>query len=556
MWKLLDACIQEALEEAQRDEDDRSPTSDDVVAQTHLSPGAVHQFLSKLDVRVVPSSHLLPPSPLRRDEVAAGKKQQQRNEQAADSRSPRHGEGTGKAAGEVSSFMSVRNAFEARSKGSRSGSPVRTRSPTPSSSSSQQFVSNRSAFEGNTRGTQEEQPGKGEAPAPSSPPSVCDRYLRALSRDTASVRCRMQFYNQELARTIDEAQSLVSGAAAINLNDRESCGQPLPPSRYLNSSAAARRGIGGGGGGSGGEPVVAEVGGGMEAVNGGGGGGARPLVTFSRVSPVGRADPSHPRMELMSRPGSTSPAPSPSTIGGHAQDPCWANEIPPKAGGGGRRGQVASADGSRRSSGGDATKVAVSSRVAKLLLAALDETKAHSAAPPAAPERRKIAAAPKTACFDPPSVRNGLAGLTPDHVDKVLLRVEASTPGAVSSWKSPVGRRRPRTGGTEVLTPSTVGLGLAAEERSRRRRQLNISHDGSIGWFDAEGSPRRMLQEAGSQGAAGEGSRPRKKKGGGGARRKRSILKIKLPPRTPTKKHEETGAVQAAPPATTRRKSS
>lgn len=588
--------MQAVLKEAQQDEDADTPTSEDVAAQTNLSPEVVHRFLSKLDVRVVSSppspSPARPPSIVpgetqRQSGGTTGEQQQKPDEQAANSRSPRHRahgkspsfeqrEGAGETAA-VSSFLSVRNAFEARSRGSGGGSPVRSASPTPSSSSPQ-FSSARNAFEGNKKGIQRGQSVKSEAPAPSSPPSqeassVCDRYLRALSRDTASVRCRVLFYNQELARTLQEAESLVSRASGTNVSSGGNCEQRSRLSPDVDGSAASRRGIGGGGGiggCGGGEGVVAEVGGGMAAVSGGGGSAGMsstgPIVAFSRISPVGRADPSHPRMELATRPGSTPPAPSPPARSGQAQDPDWGSGSPRQEGGSGSgsgSGERRTPAGmGRRKSSSDETKVAVSDRVAKLLLAALDETKANgpsaSVAPPAAAERKKIAVTPKTACFDPPSVRNGLTGLTPGHVDKVLLRVEASTPGAVSSWKSPVGRTRPRTGGTEVLTPLTLGRGLAGEAQDRRRRQLENSQEGSIGWFDAQGSARGMLQETGAQGEARGGPGARRKKGGGGARRKRSIFKIKLPPRmprTPSKKGGDNDAIQAAPAAAQRKSS-
>eukprot|EP00752_Nemacystus_decipiens_P014298 g12718.t1 len=595
VWKLLDACIQGSLEEARAGEDDHSPTSDDVAAQTYLGPEVAQQFLAKLDVRIVRPLTLPSPSPRRQADDTMGKEQQQQRRrqqqqqqqpdvQAADARSPRHGphrkspsserreEGVGERAA-ASSFLSVRNALEARSRGSREGSPARNASATPSSASPQ-FSSAREAFESKKTSIQDEQSAKREASAPSShpsqeAPSACDRYLRALSRDTASVRCRVQFYQQELARTLREAESLVS-RAAINLNNGDSFqgpSRPLPPD--VDSSVATRRGLGGSGGGD--RSVAAEIGGGIAAATGSGGGGAAgmsltgPIVGFSRVSPVGRADPSHPRMELASRPGSSTPhGPSPSSrTSGHAQDPGRGIESAPKESGGSGPGGQRASDGrvSQRNGGGDGPKVAVSERVAKLLLAALDDTKANapppSAASPAAAAaaavaRKKIAAAPKTACFDPPSVRNGLAGLTPNDVDNVLLRVEAATPGAVSSWMSPVGsgRRRTRTGGTELLTPSTLGRGLATEARARRRRSANLSAD-SIGWFDAEGSAKGILQQVGAQGSAGGRPGARRKKGGGGARRKRSILKIRLPPRTPRSPPKESGgeksAIQAAP---------
>ena len=594
VWKLLDASILAALEEARVDEDDQSPTSDDVVAQTSLGPEVVRRFLSKLDVRVVPSPPPSFPSPRRQPDDTMGEPQSQRpqqqqqlDEQAADSRSPRreaHGQGPSaeqrEGAGETaaaSSFLSVRNAFEERSRGSREGNPAR-KAPAAPSLLSPQFPSARSAFESKKTSMPDRLSAKSEAPTPSlvpsqEAPSACDRYLRTLSRETASVRCRVQFYNQELARTLQEAESLVSRAATMNINGSESFQQS---SRLLqpesDGSAAARRGLGGSGGGD--SSVVAEVGGGMVTATGSGGGGAAgmssngPTIAFSRVSPVGRADPSHPRMDIVaSRPGNTLQAPSPPSHGGRAPDPGQGSgSAPPREGGSGRGGLTASAGANRRSSGGEEPKVAVSDRVAKLLLAALGETKANapssSAASPAAAaavDRRKIGAAPKTACFDPPSVRNGLTGLTPDDVDNVLLRVEAATPGAVSSWKSPVssGRRRPRTGGTEVLTPSTLGRGLAPETRDRRRRSMNLSVD-SIGWFgfDLEGSAKGILQDVGAQGAAGDGSGARRKKGGGGARRKRSILKIMLPPRMPTTPSKRTGAgggtIQAAPASTPR----
>lgn len=576
VWRLLDECIQEVLEEASRDGDANTLTSEDVAARTDLSPEVVRRFLSELDVRVVPSppapSSSGPPPPciaggtLRPSDGATGEQQQKRDEHAPSSRSPRHRAQGGspppeerEAGGEsaaVSSFLSARNAFEARSRVSREGSPVRTASPPPSSSSPQ-FASVRSAYEKNNKkkGTQGGQSVKSEAPAPPSPPSpqeapaICDRYLRTLSRDTASVRCRVQFYNQELARTLQEAESLVLRAAGTYVSSNS--GSHERPSRLspgIDDSAAARRGMDDRG--DGGESIAAEVGGGMAAVNRGGGGGTAgmslsgPIVAFSRVSPVGRADPSHPRMELVSPRCS------------RAQHPGPGSGIPPGEGGRRQSGQrKSSTDVSRRKNSGDEAKVPVSDRVAKLLLAAFDEKKASvppstEVAPPATTEKRKIEAAPKTACFDPPSVRNGMAGLTPSHVDKVLLRVEESTPGAVSSWKSPVDRRRPRPGGTENVTPSTLGRGLTSGTQGRRQRQLQLSQDSSIGWFDAQGSAGGILQEAGrAQGGAGGGPGARRKKGGGGARRKRSIMKIRLPPRTPRTpptKAVDSGATQGA----------
>ena len=53
-------------------------------------------------------------------------------------------------------------------------------------------------------------------------------------------------------------------------------------------------------------------------------------------------------------------------------------------------------------------------------------------------------------CFDPPDVRNGLKGLTMDHVDKVLLQVDTWMPRSKLCWKSSdIKERRRKRGKTE-----------------------------------------------------------------------------------------------------------
>ncbi|CAM9202859.1 unnamed protein product [Ectocarpus fasciculatus] len=524
VWKLLDDSIQAGLAETQNSEDDKTLTSDDVAAQPSVSQDVLRRFLSKLDVQVLPSPVLSPTS--RPQSIV-----------------PQGGDDEAVA----SSFLSIRNAFEERSKGSRGESPIKRGEPTqspPSRSPSGALASERE---------------RGRAAAVS---SVCDRYLRVLSRDTASVRSRVQLYNQELARTLGEAESLISHSAAVNTKilplsagpDADSgCEQPprvsLDASTGSGSLWASPGSVRTGGtraacgdGGRGIAVIPVEVGGRAIAMAGSRGGGGTvsvspadgPISAFSRISPVERADPSHPKLEIKRRPCSTPrrkaagaqlASPSSPTRGGLGRYPGHGG------GGGGVDGDPRTPAGVRReeSTNENGTKIVASDRVAKLLLATLAgtiEKRTPSPVPPSpVVEERRIAVAPKAACFDPPSVRNGLAGLTADEVDKVLLRVEASTPGAVSCWKSPANSRRgPQSCGTERLTPSAAGWESTAGAQQRHRQK---NSDGSFGWFDAQGSPRGR----GSSGRGGEGIEGRiisgaEGRGGGGARRVRQMMKI------------------------------
>lgn len=553
VWKLLDDSIQAGLAETQRSEDDKTITSDDVAAQPSVSQDVLRRFLSKLDVQVLPSP-VLSPSFRPQSAVPQG----------------------GDEAAVVSSFLSIRNAFEERSKGSRGGSPIKRGVPTesPPSLSSPGAL----ASEGE----------RGRAAAVS---SVCDRYLRVLSRDTASVRSRVELYNQELERTQGEAESLISHSAAVNRKSLPLSAGPAadggceqPPRLSLDvstgsgslwASPVSVKAGGGrsrcGDGGRGFAVIPVEVGGKTTARAGGRGGGGTvtarpsdgPISAFSRISPVERADPSHPKLEIKRRPCSTprrkgagaQPASSPSSParGSLGRYPGHGGGV-----GGGVDGEPRTPAGVCRGESTDdiGTKIVKSDRVAKLLLATLAGTidkRSQSPVPPSsAIEGRRIVVAPKTTCFDPPSVRNGLAGLTADEVDNVLLRVEASTPGAVSCWKSPANSRRgPQTCGTESLTPSTGGWGLT-KEAQQRHRQRDRARDDSFGWFDAQESPRGR----GSSGRGGEGTEGRimsgkEGRGGGGARRVRQMMKITKQPQQMPPNHGDSGMFRV-PPSTAR----
>ncbi|CAN0415987.1 unnamed protein product [Ectocarpus sp. 12 AP-2014] len=553
VWKLLDDSIQAGLAETQPSEDDETLTSDDVAAQPSVSQDVLRRFLSKLDVQVLPSPVLSPPC--RPQSIVP------------------HG---GDEAAVVSSFLSIRNAFEERSKGSRGGSPIKHGAPAPSPPSLSS-AGGALAPEGE----------RGRAAAVS---SACDRYLRILSRDTASVRSRMQLYNQELARMQGEAEYLISHSAAVNTKSLPLSAGPdadggceQPPRVSLDASTgsgslwaspgSAR--TGGtrsrcGDGGRGIAIIPVEVGGRTtEMARGRGGGGSVsvipsdvPVSAFSRMSPVERVDPSHPKLEIKRRPCSTprrkkagaQPAsPSSPARGGLGRHPGH------DGGGGGVDGEPRMRAGAHggESTDDNGTKIVRSDRVAKLLLATLAgtiEKRSLSPVPPSpAFEERRIAVAPKAACFDRPSVRNGLAGLTADEVDKVLLRVEASTPGAVSCWKSPASSRRgPQTCGTESLTPSTGGWELTAEAQQRHRQRDRARGD-SFGWLDAEGSPRVWR----SSGKRGEGIEGRiisgaEGRGGGGARRVRQMMKITQQPQQMLPNHGDSGMFRV-PPSTARK---
>lgn len=567
------------------DGDDGTPTSDE--EQASLSPKTLGRFLSKLEVRVLPS--LPRPPSTRSASVVAGQvkpyshhtaeeqQQQQQllpDEHASESRSADNGHDCNSSAATerreeadgsvevISSFFSARQMFEERGR--------------------------RKTLEDNQRSFRGRRPVTSGSSPPSCPPiaqaaatgpKAADRYLQDISRDNASVHCRLQFYNQELARMGGEAQALVARVAppprerSRPMELSASLAPPPPPLAETNvadnddhdraprmspdmaahrsspqsSPRCVETSSGRDAGGNGLVVSIAAGVGGRTAIlrGGSGGGGAvnssptRTAVAFSRISPVEKADPSHPRVELTPR-SRSSPSPQPPfTGGGQAQQQPGRIEgaTTPSSGGGGiaggdQKSPTTSAAGMshpRNSGGDDATRVtaaaAPSDLVSKLLVSALKGTReknitSTSQAVPspekASEERSKIATVPKADRFDPPSIRNGLTGMNMGDVDDALLKVEDSVPGAVSSWKMPLGRGH-NNGGIgatrtrrRVALPSTSGdrPGEIKEMRHPQRRQVRQSKGGTVGWFYGQG--------ASEGGAGGRGKGEGKGAGGDG----------------------------------------
>ncbi|CAM9291927.1 unnamed protein product [Scytosiphon promiscuus] len=559
VWKLLDISIQESLAEARDvEDDDDTPASEEVASQTSLSPDMLLRFLSKLDVLVLPSLSP-PPRPLR----------------ASFEGSTGGGDRTA-----TSSVFPVSTAFEGKNRVSPVERPGGRRSLTPSS-----LMSTRpNAFGSNERL---------EATGAS---SECVGHLRAISSKTVSVRCRVDFLNQELARAHKEAESLMTrrptGTASPSLSppppeDRgmsNGRGFELPRRLTLdvNGFGSVPPSSSGGCGGGGNAPVAVEIVSKLAArIGGRGGDGARsarrisprdgPVLAFSRISPVGRADPSHPTVQFKSRPGST-----PKDRGGGTKPSSLRStpgcQVQPHPGHAGASIATADVGGGTGKSPPDTARrnteeavITKSDRVAKLLLAALAETKGKgvtSPAPSPRVENRKIAATPRAACFDPPSVRNGLTGLTTGEIDGILLRVEASIPGSLSCWKSPVGvkdgsaatRRGLATFSTASLSPPAAGWeSMTAEARRERRQRTKDGEMASVDWFDALASSGQTgRQEETGEGVGGKGrvggslSGSQKGAGGGGRRGVRPMMKVDRPPKASTRR-SSSGVFQIPP---------
>lgn len=436
-------------------------------------------------------------------------------------------------------------------------------------------------------------------PNPAAPQrSVCDRYLRALSRNNATVRCRVQKFNEELARQRGETEALITQADArseeetfSNQDDRnegldrslalpseivanggfehdiDGCGRrsgragranvttlvnlsmatitsgnselrspPLwTPSSATNAWAVpSPRRRGSDGGHIGGDDINTGVPG--------------PPSAIYRVSPRERVDPSHPRIDLqpyrqgaakeLARRQKQQPPRQKQAhnhlvkgVGNGAAD--LSSEMD---GGTGNDGDNTFDGVKRNGQGEDGDRAR---RVAALLVRTLSDSKdgvptsrstisarreagkysngddqmrvsrrnsnehRHShrrnravdgggpSSSPASHRRnravvddggsRGISSSPSLRSpssrhalrFDPPSIRNGYTGLTTEQIDTVLLRVDESTPGAASCWKSP-----PRVGRSPFPMNHTSGpqpnIWIGAKERERqRRRQQN-----------------------------------------------------------------------------------
>lgn len=303
-------------------------------------------------------------------------------------------------------------------------------------------------------------------------PAASDRYLRQLSRDSASLRCRVQQYNGELARTTREAENLLSSSRNKSARLRSSSSSSSSVSdagdSRENDGDGRERGLSRGRdflyGDEEQSPTVVvsknyrasstKMGEGRVTVRGGGppclvsevpGGGSDRETTIRRVTPLERPDPSHPRVDVLRD--------SPLRLrlrrhgGKLSQRPTDAHRSVRSSGVGDRR---------RRSSSTKRGAREEKDRRTALLLATLgmrdgkEEEDSASVSPttPSEGARRFFNAAyvgpapgqkQGTAVvtrFDPPTLRNGLTGLTMKQVDSVLLRVDGATPGSQSCWKS------------------------------------------------------------------------------------------------------------------------
>lgn len=424
----------------------------------------LQQFLSQLKIRILPRSTCSPTA------LVGG----QEKDTAAEHRQPDNGNGSplleGESSADASLFAAVRNDRE----NSRGEDVERTHSPTATFSLP-------------------------------SPPAVCDRFLRSLSRDTASVRCRVELYNQELSRTRDEAEALISQATEPLCRDSSSTMSAMEDGgrgRRKEGCAVAE--------------VTSSAAGGLYA---GGGEGAQLSTIFCRVSPVERANQSHPRIDLKLLPCT----------------PREANKCVPPTTGREKRAcfdaaATGDANGADKIGNGDGCGNNKSKRkdMIAALLAAASATDGGSLSrvqSSGSPSRVKTSGSPprlpsspsgtrrqkndcsrlavvngpiNDTCFDPPSVRNGLTGLTTAQVDEVLLRVEASTPGARSCWKSPVkGEREVQGGGGGGATSHTDGcVGM----KEQQRRQEQSARGGSNGGERHAGTMTRARESGGGGG--------------------------------------------------------
>lgn len=337
------------------------------------------------------------------------------------------------------------------------------------------------------------------------PPAASDRYLRQLSRDSASLRCRVQQCNGELARTTREAENLFSSSRNTNARLRPSSPSVSDDARgsRVNCVDGRERGVLGGCGtfyDDEGKSTVTNkayrasstpTGAGCVAVRGGGppclvrevprGSGQGPTVI--RMTPLERADPSHPRVDVpraspirvRSRGGSELPRRPFSSAAlnpaHHVTDThrCRQSRTPP-------RSVWSTGAGDRRCGRSNAAREEREG-MAMLLLATLRPMGGNFEAESTSPAASEVARFLSTAYdgpaptqneevvtrFDPPSVRNGLAGLTTTQVDSVLLRVDGATPGSQSCWK-------PTEKGGSFLE-------LNQQRQRQRRRRQHLQRD-------------------------------------------------------------------------------
>lgn len=335
-------------------------------------------------------------------------------------------------------------------------------------------------------------------PPPLSPPSILstgvvkgrvEALLKCMPRpngatiaDSTSVSCRMQFFNRELARTRDEAEVLLSQAVKPKEFDssnpadaegggvEERVGKGHHNSSVFQSARSTVREMDAGSIVDGNESAHGVV----EVCTASGAQGPK----FFRISPAHQPGGCHPRVDIKPR-----SEPNEGFIGGtklswsdftadliDRGNPCCVNN-----------GSDSGGDYSSESIG----RIGKARALSKALIGATLDTETMSieastgsmgthgrrgrgqAAMAKPSSRPLLTKTSRETRFDPPSVRNGLKGLTMEHVDEILLRVEKSLPGSKTCWKSP---ERARGGVMRRTTEAEAVLRLGTMDRKRRMR--------------------------------------------------------------------------------------
>lgn len=322
--------------------------------------------------------------------------------------------------------------------------------------------------------------------------TIADGYTRNVSRDSTSVSCRMQFFHRELARTRNEAEVLLSQTVKPGEFDASNPAEGRVGAGHHDSSVSRNAGR-----------MVGEMGVGSIVDGNESARGVVEVCTvsgvqgpkFFRISPAHQPGGCHPRVDIK---------PRSAPYGGFIGDTklSWSDfttDLIDRE----KHCFVKYAFDNNGSDGGDDYSSGSIGRIGKarvlseaLLGATLDAEKmsietstgsmrAHvrrgrAQAAMAKPSSLRTKTSRETR-FDPPSVRNGLKGLTMEHVDEILLRVEKSLPGSKTCWKSP---ERARGGAMRSTTEAEEVLRLGTMDRKRRVRTRFASasvYDETIG---------------------------------------------------------------------------
>lgn len=351
-----------------------------------------------------------------------------------------------------------------------------------------------------------------EALSTSMPPpngaTITDGYTPTVSRDSMSVSCRMQFFNRELARTRDEAEVLLSQAVKPGEfdpsipADAEGGGAEGRVGKVHHDSLRSQNARG----------TIGEIGAGSIVDGNESTRGVIEVCTMSdvqgpkffRISPAHQPGGCHPRVDIKPR-----SAPCGGSIGGtklpksefttdliDREKHCrvkYAFDSDGNDGGGDYSSGTIGKTGNARvlseallgaTLDAETTSIEASTgsmrahdgRGGATVLGISSDSEAAMAKPSSLPLPTMTS---RETHFDPPSVRNGLRGLTMEHVDEILLRVQESLPGSNTCWKSP---ERTRVGGTRRTTEAETVLRLGTMERKRRVR----ARFASAGEYDAK----------------------------------------------------------------------